>query len=168
MHLEFGTMRRRLSAACITLWIGVSLLGGCNRQKAPAAASRPLPQLRDVVDLESFQITKTEEGQTRFLLKLRCKQAMKEKYRVLFHGYVKDNSIIPAEKQNKYKFLNADHEFAQPTDTWKQGEVVEHEVILELNPGEYNFHLGLFDRHNSTALPGGDFELGWIHMPPKD
>lgn len=142
----------------------VLVLAGCNK---PPEAPAPLMPLRDVVSLTSADVTRTDDGKTRFLLKFRCLKDVDEHYRVLFHGYVKDPELVPAEKRNPYNFLNADHEFATPTSEWHVGDEVEDEVVLDLKPGEYNFHVGLFDRHNSKALSGGDFELGWKHLPPE-
>ena len=87
-------------------------------------------------------------------------------YRVLFHGYVKDDNLLPPERR-QYKFLNADHEFSKPTNSWKPGEIMLDEIVLDLQSGDYNFVFGLYDRTSFKQVTKS-FDFGWRRLPASN
>jgi len=136
-------------------------IAGCGKS-TPATP----PQVAGgLVELVSKEVVPSEGDKTTFRFKLRCLKTADKNYRVLFHGYVKDDNLIPPEKRNPYHFINCAHNFSSRPDQWQPGQELDHEVTLALKPGEYNFHFGLYDRHTSKALPG-KIELGWMQLPP--
>lgn len=132
---------------------------------AGCGKSTPPPVAGGLVEMLSKEVVRTDGDKTTFRFKLRCVKTADKNYRVLFHGYVKDDNLIPPEKRNPYHFLNCAHNFSSRPDQWQPGQEIDHEVTLPLAPGEYNFHFGLYDRHTSKALPG-KIELGWMQLPP--
>jgi hypothetical protein len=103
---------------------------------------------------------------TSFKLTLRCTKAMDQDYILLFQGYVKDENLLQPERR-QYKFLNAGGKFKKPTSSLKVGDTVEKEVTLDLQPGEYNFHVGLADGVAPFKAQPGIVQLGWMTLPPS-
>ncbi|HXI02904.1 MAG TPA: hypothetical protein VNI57_06965, partial [Candidatus Saccharimonadales bacterium] len=108
-------------------------------------------------------------GETRVSMWFRVTRAMRTDYRMFLHGYVKDRSILPADRR-QFEFANFDHDVMPPTSVWKPGTIVRHTWIGSIPPGDYRFLFGFFSSKagrkldaEGTSSPA--VEIGWRTIP---
>ena len=120
-----------------------------------AAIANPFA-LSPGVTFMAAEVTRLADGMFQFRLVFHVEAAMDRDWRMLFHGFVKEEDVprLPEEKQAQ-GYMDWNFAPNPPTSTWEAGKYVVLTHAIEATPMVYQIKFGLFQESTlfgQTAL----------------
>jgi len=101
------------------------------------------------VFISDLKIISDRGGVSRLLLLTGTEGRLREDFSIFIHAYPEDIECLDTDRR-QYGFANLDYHPGRVTSGWIAGEYVLIEREIDLKPGKYKFHIGLFNKASGT------------------